>query len=205
MVYVKICGLREAEHARLAVSLGADAVGVVMSEGSPRNASAGTARTVVRAVRESSSDTDVVLVARGLPAEDAARAAIDLGFDVLQLHGSYDADDFAAALGIIPRVWRAASLEREPRVRPGEYGEEHLLLDAATPGSGERWTFDGVDAAALGDSWILAGGLSPDNVAASIAACAPWGVDVSSGIERAPGVKDPALIAAFIAAARAAG
>lgn len=207
-MYVKICGLRDADTARHAVSSGADAVGVVMSPSSPRHATPEQAAEVVSAVREQGGDADAVLVVNRMPAREAAETARSLGFDVLQLHGSYGADDFAAARRLLPRVWRATSLERHPDLRAGEFGEERLLVDGAVPGSGETWDLSLLGPASpardrLGDGWILAGGLDPRNVAAAIAATRPWGVDVSSGIERAPGDKDPELITRFIRAARA--
>ncbi|RGE18049.1 phosphoribosylanthranilate isomerase [Leucobacter sp. wl10] len=211
-MYVKICGLRDAGTARHAVSSGADAVGVVMSPASPRHATAGQAVEVVDAARAAARledrPVDTVLVVNRMPAAEAAGVALELGFDVLQLHGSYAAADFAAARELLPRLWRAASLERHPGLRAGEFGEERLLVDGASPGSGEAWDLSGIAAGAearalLGDGWLLAGGLDPRNVAQAIRATRPWGVDVSSGVERSPGQKDPELIARFIDAARA--
>lgn len=203
-MYVKICGLRDAATARVAVSAGADAVGVVMSPGSPRDATREEAAAVVAAVE--GSGLDAVLVVRGMPAAAAAEIARELGFDVLQLHGAYGAADFSAASAILPRVWRAASLAVDPGLRAGEFGEERLLLDGAVPGSGEEWDFAALAApdvaSRIGDGWLLAGGLAPGNVAEAIAAAHPWGVDVSSGVESSPGAKDPGLIADFVRAAR---
>ena len=207
-MYVKICGLREPDHARSAAALGANAVGVVMSPGTPRDASSDEARAVIAAARSASTSIDTVLVVNTLPAADAAAAAIALGFDVLQLHGAYSADDVAAARAILPRVWRATSLSRFPGLRAGELGEERLLLDGSAPGSGQTWDISQLNddtelRQRIGSDWLLAGGLSPENVARSIAAARPGGVDVSSGVECAPGIKDLTLIADFISAARA--
>ncbi|MFT3899337.1 MAG: phosphoribosylanthranilate isomerase [Gordonia sp. (in: high G+C Gram-positive bacteria)] len=200
-MYVKVCGMTTVDAARVAVDAGADAVGVVMNRTSPRAIDAALAREIIAAVTD---DVDTVLVVNDMSAADAAALAVELGADVLQLHGAYAADDFATALTHLPRVWRATSLAADPDLTVGAYGEEALLLDAARPGSGHRW-----DTAALGDGpaghWILAGGLSPANVAEAIAAADPWGVDVSSGVESAPGIKDHDAIRAFVAAARTAG
>lgn len=207
-MYVKICGLRAPAHARLAAELGADAVGVVMSPGSPRHASREEAAAVAAAARAAAPGIDTVLVVSRMPAAEAAALAAALGFDALQLHGDYAAADFTAALEALPRVWRATSLARDPELTAGAVREERLLVDGAVPGSGRTWDL-GVLAPGsaarerLGDDWLLAGGLSPDNVADAIARVSPGGVDVSSGIESAPGEKDPERIAAFIAAARA--
>lgn len=200
-MYVKICGLRTAEHTEVAAAAGADAVGVVMNATSSRRATPEQARTVLAAA----GSLDTVLVVNDLPAVAAARRAADLGFDVLQLHGpAYTADDFAAALSVHPRVWRATSLAEQPSLVVGAHGEEALLLDAPSPGSGEPWDLTTLAGSVPEGRWLLAGGLNPDNVAEAIDAVRPWGVDVSSGVEAAPGEKDAALIRAFVGAARGA-
>lgn len=203
-MYIKICGLSDVESARHAIATGADAIGVVMSDGSPRNTSREMAGTIVRTVGAEAPGVDRVLVVRHTPAVDAAELARALGFDVLQLHGGHSKDDVAAAARIVPRVWRASSLANEPHLTAGAYGEEHLLVDGARPGSGETWDVSEASQGALGDSWILAGGLTPENVAESITASQCWGVDVSSGVESSPGVKDLDRITRFITAARGA-
>ncbi|MBA4609344.1 phosphoribosylanthranilate isomerase [Aeromicrobium sp. Marseille-Q0843] len=198
-MYVKICGLRTAEHARVATSAGADAVGVVMNRTSSRRATDDEARAVIEAARGSA---DSVLVVNDMPAEDAARTARRLGFDVLQLHGrAYDQQDFAAALEVVPRVWRATSLDLDTPLEVGAWGEEVLLLDAPKPGSGERWDLSDLADRAPDGTWLIAGGLSPANVREAVETVRPWGVDVSSGVETAPGEKSSELIRAFVEAA----
>lgn len=198
-MYVKICGLRTSEHAHVAIEAGARAVGVVMNRTSSRRATPDEARSVVEAARGSA---DTVLVVNDMAADEAARTARRLGFDVLQLHGkAYGEADFAAALAIAPRVWRATSLDLDPPLEVGAWGEELLLLDAPKPGSGETWDLSELADRAPDGSWLLAGGLSPANVADAVAAVRPWGVDVSSGVEVAPGEKSADLIREFVAAA----
>ncbi|MCD9153099.1 phosphoribosylanthranilate isomerase [Aeromicrobium duanguangcaii] len=198
-MYVKICGLRTAEHARVAVDAGAAAVGVVMNRTSSRRATEDEAREVVAAAR---GRADTVLVVNDMPADQAARTARDLGFDVLQLHGrAYAETDFGAATAIVPRVWRATSLDLDPPLQVGAWGEEMLLLDAPKPGSGEQWDLSELADRAPEGRWLLAGGLSAGNVAGAIAVVRPWGVDVSSGVEVAPGEKSADLIHRFAAAA----
>ena len=202
-MYVKICGLRTAEHARVAVEAGADAVGVVMNRTSVRRASEDEARAVVGAVGEAAPDVDTVLVVNDMAAAEAARTAVRLGFDVLQLHGpAYGEADFAAALEITPRVWRATSLDHDPDLGVGALGEEVLLLDAPRPGSGERWDLGDLADRAPAGRWLVAGGLTPENVVDAVTTVRPWGVDVSSGVEAAPGEKDAALITEFVHRAR---
>ncbi|KAM9862571.1 phosphoribosylanthranilate isomerase [Leucobacter sp. BZR 635] len=203
-MYVKICGLREAVHAARAASEQADAVGVVMSPRSPRHASEAEALAVIAAAKGVKPDIDTVLVVREMPAVEAAQTAVRLGFDVLQLHGAYTREDFAVASAIHPRVWRAASLADHPGLRAGDSGEERLLVDGAAAGSGEPWDLGLIAGAKLGQHWLLAGGLSPTNVAEAIATARPGGVDVSSGVETTPGEKSVELISRFIEAARGA-
>ncbi|WP_300682877.1 phosphoribosylanthranilate isomerase [Nocardioides sp.] len=200
-MYVKICGLRTAEHTQVAIDAGADAVGVVMNATSARRASEAEASAVIATA---AGRVDTVLVVNDMAAADAATIVKRLGFDVLQLHGkAYAEADFEAARAILPRVWRATSLAAQPPLEIGVWGEEALLLDAPKAGSGERWDLSPLADLDLDGHWMVAGGLSPDNVAEVIAAVAPWGVDVSSGVESAPGEKSSDLIRAFVAHARA--
>lgn len=146
---------------------------------------------------------DSVLVVNDLDASVAAELAAELGFDVLQLHGSYDEAAFTQARTVMGRVWRATSTAKEPHASVGSYGEEALLLDAPRPGSGERWDLSELTSLDLRGHWLIAGGLDPSNVAEVISQAQPWGVDVSSGVESAPGEKSDELITAFVKAARA--
>lgn len=200
-VYVKICGLRDPDHVRVAVEAGADAVGVVMNENSSRRATDVEARAVLEAA---GGAVDTVLVVNDMPASRAVEVALRLGFDVVQLHGpAYAAADHAVVVDAGLRVWRATSVQHAVDLTVGAFGEERLLLDAPRPGSGETWDLSTLADRAPRGEWLLAGGLTPDNVGAAVAQVRPWGVDVSSGVERAPGEKDPELIEAFVAAARA--
>ncbi|GAA0433629.1 phosphoribosylanthranilate isomerase [Leifsonia naganoensis] len=200
-MYVKICGLSTIESARVALDAGADAVGVVMSRRSRRTVSADIAREIAGFV---GGAADVVLVVDELPAVEAASVAGGIGADVVQLHGTgYRPDDVAAAAGAGLRVWRATSVTSADEVDVGSWGEEALLLDSPDPGSGRRWDFAVLEGRPLRGRWMLAGGLDPENIAEAVASARPWGVDVSSGVESAPGVKDLDRIRAFVAAAKA--
>ncbi|WP_148616006.1 phosphoribosylanthranilate isomerase [Nocardioides rubriscoriae] len=199
MTFVKICGLRTPDDVDAAVAAGADAVGFVMSSRSPRHVTPGLARALVDRV---GGRALTVLVTNELALADAVAQTRATGVDVLQLHGpTYDAAAFASAAEAGVRTWRATSLAADPEPRTGSYGEEALLLDSPDPGSGHRWTASDLRARPTG-RWLLAGGLDPDNVADAIAELAPWGVDVSSGVEVSRGVKDHDRVRAFVAAVR---
>lgn len=197
-MFVKVCGLRSVDDVRAAGAAGADAVGFVLHPASPRYVDPELARELVAHVPE--PVLSVVVVAEHA-ADDAARITREIGADVLQLHGGYTAEDFARVAGRGVRSWRATSLADDPQPRVGRFGEEALLLDSPRAGSGETWDVEALDPPPAGH-WLLAGGLDPDNVAGAIRRIRPWGVDVSSGVERTRGVKDHTRIAEFVAAAR---
>ncbi len=199
MTFVKICGLRTPDDVDAAVTAGADAVGFVMSSRSPRHVTPELARALVDHLADRAV---AVLVVNDLPVGEAIDQATSAGVGVLQLHGpAYDVADFAACADAGVRTWRATSLAVDPEPRLGSHGEEALLLDSPDPGSGHRWSAADLRARPTG-RWLLAGGLDPDNVADAVAELSPWGVDVSSGVERSRGVKDHDRIRAFVAAAR---
>jgi len=198
-MYVKICGVRTIDIARVALDAGADAIGVVSSPRSSRHAAPAIAQEVFAFV---GGAADRVLVVNTMPEGDAAALAAEVGADVLQLHGSlYAEPDVRHAASALGRVWRATGWNEFLGHEVGAWGEEALLLDSPVPGSGIGWDVTALPAAPRG-RWLLAGGLTPDNVADAIALAHPTGVDVSSGVESAPGVKDPERIRRFIEAAR---
>lgn len=206
MLWVKICGLSTPEAVEAAVDAGADAVGFVLAEGSPRTVDAALAASLVSAARDAARragrPVETVAVVRGQSLDDVARLAREAGVDTVQLHGD-EPDEVADALRTAGfRVIRAlAAGEYTRRTAEGWTSPDRLLLDAAVPGSGARFAADELASAPSG-FWALAGGLSPENVAGAVAAMRPGGVDVSSGVESSRGVKDLGLIRAFIAAAR---
>lgn len=193
-MFVKVCGLMTAADVAAAVEGGADAIGFVFAR-SPREVSPERARELAEGIPDSVLSVGVF---KDVPAERAAEVAAAAGVGAVQLHGDYPREAFSA----FPehRLVRATHLRPDTDLRVGAYGEEMLLLDSATAGSGERWDLADVDLPT--GRWLLAGGLTPANVAEAIAQAKPWGVDVSSGVESRRGVKDPALIRDFLAAAK---
>jgi len=194
-LYVKVCGLRKSAEVEAAVGAGADAIGFVLTP-SPRQLSPGAARALAALVP---SGVAKVAVFRGEPLDEVRRAAAEAGVDTVQLHGGEPPEAFAALRADGFRLIRATSPASGTPLRTGAYGEDLLIVDSPQPGSGERWAPDALPARPAG-SWLLAGGLAPDNVVAAVTALRPWGVDVSSGVESGRGVKDVGLIRSFLAA-----
>lgn len=194
-MFVKVCGLRTANDVAAAVESGADAIGFVFTE-SPRRVGAALARALAEEIPD---EVLTVGVFKDIAPSAAAELAAESGVRAVQLHGGYPREAFTHFPGL--RLIRATALTPDTDVAVGAYGEDMLLLDSPVAGSGERW--DLADLRPPSGDWLLAGGLTPDNVATAIAEARPWGVDVSSGVESSRGVKDPALIRAFVAAAKA--
>ncbi len=212
MTSVKICGLRTPESLRAAVEAGARYVGFVFFARSPRNLSPEAARALAAEV-----PPGVAKVALVVDADDATldEIAARVPLDMLQLHGRESPERVAeirARYGL--PVMKAIGIATEadlPAIALYESVADQLLIDAKpAPGAdlpgGNGLAFDWrlLAGRKWHKPWMLAGGLSPENVARAIALTGAAQVDVSSGVERAPGVKDAALIRAFIAAAERA-
>lgn len=190
--FVKICGLTDAAAVDAALAAGADAIGFVFARSS-RQVTPAQAFELARPARGRATCIAVTLH----PTQSDVDRILD-GFipDVLQT----DAEDFA-------RLMLPASLTRLPVLRGGPataLADARVLFEGPRSGTGQVADWDAARRLAGRCELVLAGGLSPDNVADAIAAVAPFGVDVSSGVEAGPGRKDPARIALFIARARAA-
>ncbi|TDD55365.1 phosphoribosylanthranilate isomerase [Nonomuraea terrae] len=194
-MYVKICGLSEPEHVAAAVEAGADAIGFVMTR-SPRRVTPERAAELAALVP---AHVLTVGVFRGEDPTAVRAAVLASGVRGVQLHGRHPHGDFTALKDLGVRLVRAVDAQAE--LRCGAYDEDLLIVDAPHAGSGQPWDWAAVRGRPSGQ-WMLAGGLDPANVREAIAAAGPWGVDVSSGVETAPGVKDSALIRAFLEAVR---
>jgi len=197
-VFVKVCGLSTPESVRAAVESGADAVGFVLTQ-SPREVSPEQARALLADVPEGIAAVGVFRHENAADAVVTARAA---GLEWVQLHGSRTPEDVRAVHDAGMRLIRAVTLGAADDEFT-DWGEDLLLVDAAVPGSGEAWDYALMRRKGLaGRKWLLAGGLSPENVASAVEAAAAWGVDVSSGVEASRGVKDLAKVRAFVKAAK---
>lgn len=197
-MFVKVCGLSTPESVRTAVAAGADAVGFVLTR-SPREVTPAQVRELLALVP---AGLPAVGVFRHEPAADAVASARAAGLDWVQLHGDRTPADVRTVHDAGLLLIRAVTMAAGPEAF-GAWGEDLLLIDAAVPGSGEAWDYGSVQAKDLaGRQWLLAGGLDPANVAAAAAQAGAWGVDVSSGVESARGVKDLVKIRDFVLAAK---
>jgi phosphoribosylanthranilate isomerase len=182
---VKVCGITRREDAEAAVAAGASAIGFVFYPKSPRYVTPDTAKELgaglnIWKVGVFQDESPGVI-------EDTMRAA-DL--DIAQVYGG--------ELPNVPRIWRAMRVG--PASRPVNGKVEAILLDGPANGI----TFDWNKARGLSEKLILAGGLNASNVAEAIRIAKPWGVDASSGLESAPGIKDHDKVRQFVKAAQEA-
>jgi len=199
MTRVKICGMTRLEDAELAVSLGASAVGFVLWAQSPRAVSVEGARDIARALPPLVARVGVFVN------EDPRRVAEivrEIGLDAVQLHGDERVDDYRT---VGARLIRAVTLDHD-----GAEDEAAALAPDVTPlvdahdrarrgGTGRTADWDRAAAVAARRPILLAGGLTPANVAEAVRRVRPWGVDVASGVEERPGVKSAQKLREFFA------
>jgi phosphoribosylanthranilate isomerase len=199
-VLVKICGITTEADALLAVALGADAIGFIFAP-SPRQVSVEATRRIVERV-----PPEILTV--GVFRDEAPARVVEIvnsiGLKAGQLHGNETTEQTRWVAERIALTIKAFPAGHGGIGRIDDYGAELVLVDAESPGSGEvfdwRLAEGVVDPARL----IVSGGLRPENVGDAVAHLRPFGVDVDSGVESAPGRKDPVKLRAFVAAARAA-
>ena len=201
VVRVKVCGVTSAADALGCVEAGVDLLGVNFIASSPRRIHPAEARVITDAVRGRAEVAGVVAD------EDEAtlrRLRDEVGLDWLQLHGE---EPPALLDALAPFAFKAVRIgDADDADRAARYGGAILLLDAKVAGKlgGTGQIVDAALAAPIARlrRVLLAGGLRPENVAAAVRAVRPWGVDVASGVEAAPGVKDLTKVAAFVESAR---
>lgn len=200
-VFVKICGVTSIDDARMAVDAGADAIGLNFYAKSSRYLSVAKARTIVDALPAFVWAVGI-FVNESLEVVREIKQAAKL--DVAQLHGDERPTYVKQLAG---RTMKALHVDEAPveALARGYSSVEALVLDAAQPGfGGGGVTFDWALAKQLAAKRpiLLAGGLTPQNVARAVKTVRPFGVDVASGVESSPGIKDARKVAAFIRAAR---
>lgn len=194
-LWIKVCGLRTKDALAAAVDAGADAVGFVFHAYSPRHLATAEAQAIAEAVPRGIEKVAVFL--------HPTQAELDLAIDAVRPDWvQADAADLAALR--LPAGQRLLPVYRTDRPLPARQDlPRRYLLESGRSGAGERADWSEAARLAAAGELVLAGGLNATNVAGAIAAVRPFGVDVSSGVESARGVKDAALIRSFISAARA--
>ncbi len=202
--WIKICGVTCEDDALLVVAAGADAIGLNFVESSKRRVDVEVARRVADRVR---GEIELVGVVVDRSAEELGELSRAIGLDWLQLHGS-ESPEFVAAL---PRAFKAVGVERaEDVARAASYPGERLLVDTKSQGvsggTGQIFDWSLVDELCRARRVIVAGGLTPENVADAMRRLRPFGVDVAGGVERQgePRRKDAERVRAFVTRARAA-
>ncbi|WP_341936994.1 phosphoribosylanthranilate isomerase [Marinimicrobium sp. C2-29] len=195
---VKICGITDPDDARVAAAAGADALGLVFYPPSSRAVTPAGARVVAQAVGPFTTLVGLFVNAEEADVREALR---QVPLQLLQFHGDESAEQcelygrpYIKAIRMRPELDLDAEMARYP-------GASGFLLDAyrkgVPGGTGETFEWDRVPKSASRPI-ILAGGLTPDNVARAVSQTRPYAVDVSGGVERAPGRKDPQKIQHFI-------
>ncbi|MFH1477354.1 MAG: phosphoribosylanthranilate isomerase [Verrucomicrobiota bacterium] len=196
---IKICGLTSLPDARMVLDAGVDYLGFVLYERSPRHITPGALRRLLDRLPSKARAVAVFVNARRELVEMLAR---DCNLHAIQLHGDERLADW---IDMPVPVWRAARLRHgRPDPAPDQWPTTRYVLDATVRGryGGTGRTADWTKAAELARQapLMLAGGLTPQNVAEAIRIVAPLGVDTASGVEKAPGKKDRRKVAAFIQA-----
>lgn len=219
-MWVKICGIRDVQTARGVAALRPDAIGLNFYAKSPRVVDARTAAEIVRDLPDGVEPVGLFV---NHTVDEVVALCTEVGLRSAQLHGDETPRQVAELQHRLPSV----KIIRALRVGPDgiESIKNYLsecerlgvklaaclvdaLVDGVYGGSGKTVAWDAIAASHRGPDWpplVLAGGLNPQNVAQAIAAVAPWGVDVASGVETSPGKKDLAAVKSFIENSRDAG
>lgn len=190
MTQVKICGITREEDALACAALGADFIGFVFVPSSPRFITPGAAAKIARSL-DPASRPKLVGVFRDAPFETVSRVAAGVPLDFVQLHGDESEDDFATLR--VPAIKAVRVGDTMPETETFA-SAQWLLFDALDErrggGTGRRFDWSLLAQYKRARPFFLAGGITPDNAATAISAVRPQGLDLSSGVESAPGIKD---------------
>ncbi|MFL6205292.1 MAG: phosphoribosylanthranilate isomerase [Acidimicrobiales bacterium] len=200
-MFVKVCGITSEEDALLAVAMGADAVGFNFVPSSPRFLAVSRAADIAKRL-----PPEILTV--GIFRDEARERVVELtnqaGLRAAQLHGHESDADSRWVRERVAVLIKAFPGGDPDLARAPSFGADIVMIDSASPGSGQVFDWSLAEGAPSGLRILLAGGLTPDNVAEAIDRVRPWGVDVATGVESAPGVKDATLVRRFISAAKEA-
>ena len=199
-MFIKICGITNEQDALLAVALGADALGFIFAP-SPRRVAPQRVKEIVRRLPQS-------VLTVGVFRDEHPQRVVDMvresGVFGAQLHGHESPANVAEVMVEINWVVKAVVAGSIEAQRADEYLTNLILVDSPSPGSGLAYDRDLISQIPSTVRVLLAGGLTDENVGVAISQVAPWGVDVSSGVEKSHGYKDPIKLKRFIENARAA-
>jgi phosphoribosylanthranilate isomerase len=198
-LFVKICGITRPQDAELAAGLGASALGLVFWPNSPRCVSAEAATTIAANVP---ADVLKVGVFVDQPVEEVARIMDEVGLDVAQLHG-HESPEYCRELK--RTIFKSVAITNNGSTNIDDFDPDVVLLvDAHDPvrfgGTGKTVNWDSAREIAATRRTILAGGLNAANIKLAVRSVRPYGVDVSSGVESSPGIKDPNRLRTFFEA-----
>lgn len=197
-MFIKICGMTNVDDALLAAGLGADAVGFIFAPSS-RQVTPGRVRSIIERL-----PANVLTV--GVFRNEAQERVVDItrktGIRAVQLHGNESPEETAWINERVPSVIRAVPAGSRAMMEHEAFGKVRFLIDAPQPGSGETFDWNILRENPIDRDFILAGGLNPENVVEAIETVRPWGVDVASGVEKRPGIKDATKLNQFIINAR---
>lgn len=210
---VKICGLTNLADGQHALDAGADLLGFIFYERSPRYVDPKTVASIASTLKSSLSTLHPLLVGVFVnPSYDEVNRTLDTcGLDLAQLHGEEDPELLARLSGRAFKALRPRTIEEAETLAArfgslGPAGGPDFLVDAYHPdargGTGQTGDWNLAAGLAQRRRLLLAGGLTPENVAEAIRQVRPWGVDVASGVESAPGRKDPGRMKTFVAAVK---
>jgi len=198
-VFVKICGITNESDALLAVAMGANAVGFVFAP-SPRQIAPQIARDIARRLPP---EILTIGVFRDESPQRVVEVVNSMGLRGAQLHGHESPGEAKWVSQRVPFTVKAFGIDDHLLAKVNEYPVSAILIDSHTPGSGQVFDWNVAEQIPLDRKVILAGGLTPENVAEAIERVNPWGVDVSTGVEASLGRKDPIKLRYFINNAKA--
>ena len=199
-MFVKICGITNEDDALFAVAMGADAVGFIFAPSTRQVAP----QLVYDITRRLPPEVLTVGVFKNEHPSRVIEIANRSGVKAVQLHGRETPEQTIEVAKSVRYVIKVFDADSQHLARADRWGTDLVMIDSPGGGSGKVFDWSLAGEVPDGVRLILAGGLDPDNVADAIAAVEPWGVDVASGVEAAPGRKDPTLVRRFISNARAA-
>ena len=197
-MFVKICGITNVKDALDAVELGSDAVGFLFTE-SPRKISVSKASEIVKQLP---ANFLTIGVFRDQEAREVIDTVREVGLLGAQMHGRESVAEVAEVIRHVEWVAKSVIAGSQEALKADEFGTSLILVDSANPGTGTSYDLNLLQQIPKALRLILSGGLTVTNVGESIKVVSPWGVDVSSGVETSPGVKDRTKMRDFITNAR---